>query len=1162
MPEPPRLSKRTPELQVVENTLPSPAVRYAELHCKTNFSFLEGASHPDELVQTAANQGYTALAITDRNSLAGVVRAHVAAKEVGLKLLIGSEVTPGDAPPVVLLATDRQAYGRLTRLLTVGRRRAPKGECFLSFGDIAQYQEGLLACVLTSGIGTHVAPALRRYREIFGDRCYAFAERHLGCNDELQIARLLAASHETGVPLIAGNDVHYHVRDRRYLQDVLTAIRHRCEVGQLGHRMFPNSERYLKSIPQMQKLFAMCPEIVQRTAEVADRCTFSLDELRYEYPKELGPPGVPPLQYLKQLTWEGAAQRYPDGVPARVKELILHEFELIEDLRYEAYFLTVWDLVRFAREQNILCQGRGSAANSVVCYCLGVTSVDPQEIDVLFERFISRARNEAPDIDVDFEHERREEVLQYLYNKYGRERAGLAATVITYRGRSAAQDVCKALGFSADRATQISQAMGMWETPGVFEERIKECGLNPTAPMTRRLVKLIKEIYGFPRHLSQHVGGMVMTRGPLCEMVVIENAAMADRTVVQWDKDDLEALGILKVDCLCLGMLTAIRKCFKFLEHHYDRKLELETIPGDEEPASCDPVYDMICRADTVGVFQIESRAQMSMLPRLRPERFYDLVVEVAIVRPGPIQGNMVHPYLKNREKFKRTGETPEYPSDEIKQVLQKTYGVPIFQEQAMRLAVVAGGFSLEEADQLRRAMGKWRKAGLIEAFQIKLINGIVSNGYSEEFAERLFKQICGFGDYGFPESHAASFARLTYISCWLKCYYPAAYTASILNSLPMGFYAPAQLVADVRRHGVEVRAVDVNFSDWDCTLERVRELKEERVKEPKSQTPVTSPPFGGEVGLSGPGEGEAHTQQPEHTTNPEPDPLPRLRPPPLPQAGEVTDVVRRIDSDHNSAQGSPHSSASVPGASARPLTPGELNETHAIRLGFRMISGIPAAAVETIVASRQFGPFTSFDNFVQRTQLSGSIIKKLSRADVFGSLNLNRRDALWEALPDQMQEPLLKDAEPPQAEVELPEMSPCDSVVADYNTVGLSLRGHPFEFIRPLLSMRNLRTANELPTLPVDRSYRVAGLVIGRQRPQTAKGVTFVTLEDETGSMNLIVWPDVWEKHRAIAEHARILMVTGKLQRENEVIHVVVERLEDISHTLGQIKAQSRDFR
>ena len=891
MPEPPRLSKRTPELQVLEHTLPLPAVRYAELHCKTNFSFLEGASHPDELVQTAANQGYTALAITDRNSLAGVVRAHVAAKEVGLKLLIGSEVTPSDAPPVVLLATDRQAYGRLTRLLTVGRRRAPKGECFLSFSDIAQYQEGLLACVLTSGIGTHVAPALLRYREVFGDRCYAFAERHLGCNDELQIERLLAASRETGVPLVAGNDVHYHVRDRRYLQDVLTAIRHRCEVGQLGHRMFPNSERYLKSIPQMQKLFAMCPEIVQRTAEVADRCTFSLDELRYEYPEELGPPGVPPLQYLKQLTWEGAAQRYPDGVPARVKELILHEFELIEDLRYEAYFLTVWDLVRFAREQNILCQGRGSAANSVVCYCLGVTSVDPQEIDVLFERFISRARNEAPDIDVDFEHERREEVLQYLYNKYGRERAGLAATVITYRGRSAAQDVCKAMGFSADRATQISQAMGMWETPGVFEERIKECGLNPEAPMTRRLVKLIKEIYGFPRHLSQHVGGMVMTRGPLCEMVVIENAAMADRTVVQWDKDDLEALGILKVDCLCLGMLTAIRKCFKFLEHHYDRKLELETIPGDEEPASCRPVYDMICRADTVGVFQIESRAQMSMLPRLRPERFYDLVVEVAIVRPGPIQGNMVHPYLKNREKFKRTGETPEYPSDEIKQVLQKTYGVPIFQEQAMRLAVVAGGFSLEEADQLRRAMGKWRKAGLIEAFQIKLINGIVSNGYSEEFAERLFKQICGFGDYGFPESHAASFARLTYISCWLKCYYPAAYTASILNSLPMGFYAPAQLVADVRRHGVEVRAVDVNFSDWDCTLERVRGLKDGRVKEPKSQTSVTSPPFGGEVGLSGPGEGVAHTQQPEHQTNPESGPLPRLRPRPLPQAGEVTDA-------------------------------------------------------------------------------------------------------------------------------------------------------------------------------------------------------------------------------------------------------------------------------
>ena len=1171
MPDPPRLSKRIPELQAVEQpALPARSARYAELRCKTNFSFLEGASHPDELVQTAAARGHSALAITDRNSLAGVVRAHVAAKEVGLKLLIGTECTPGDAPPVVLLATDRKSYGRLTRLLTVGRRRAPKGECLLTFDDIVQHEQGLLACVITSGIGTMLTSALQRYKNVFGDRCYAIAERHLGCNDELQIARLLAASRETGVPLVAANDVHYHVRDRRYLQDVLTAIRHRCEVGQLGHRMFPNSERYIKSIAQMHKLFAQCPEIVERAAEVADRCTFSLDELRYEYPEELGPPGVSSLDYLKKLTWEGARERYPEGVPDRVRELILHEFELIEDLRYEAYFLTVWDLVRFAREKNILCQGRGSAANSVVCFCLGVTSVDPTEIDVLFERFISRARNEAPDIDVDFEHERREEVLQYLYNKYGRDRAGLAATVITYRGRSAAQDVCKALGFSVDRAQQVSQAMGMWETPGVFEERIKECGLNPDAPMTRRLVKLIKEIYGFPRHLSQHVGGMVMTNGPLCEMVPIENAAMTDRTVVQWDKDDLEALGILKVDCLCLGMLTAIRKCFAFIERHYDCSLALETIPGDEDRNSSDPVYDMICRADTVGVFQIESRAQMSMLPRLRPERFYDLVVEVAIVRPGPIQGNMVHPYLKNRERFKRTGELPDYPSEEIKNVLQKTYGVPIFQEQAMRLAVVAGGFSLEEADQLRRAMGKWRKAGLIEAFQKKLIEGIVSNGYSEEFAERLFKQICGFGDYGFPESHAASFARLTWISCWLKCYYPAAYTASILNSLPMGFYAPAQLVADVRRHDVEVRAVDVNHSDWDCTLEKC-EVSSPAIapvmsRAIKDQNLRCDPPT---------------TELPSRKS-----PLPREKASPTStsaaaERGDTSNSQHASDTANKTSCGSLTPDESLPCvtevarggegastqqaptmASARLRTPGERDENHAIRLGFRMISGIPAAAVETIVASRQFGPFTSFDNFVQRTRLGGAVLKKLSRADVFGSLNMTRRDALWEALPDQSTAPLLEDAEPPKLDVELPEMSPCDSVVADYNTVGLSLRGHPFQFIRPLLEMRNLSKAEELPALPVDRTYRVAGLVIGRQRPQTAKGVTFVTLEDETGSMNLIIWPDVWEKHRSIAEHSRILLVSGKLQRENEVIHVVVDRLEDISHTLGQIKAQSRDFR
>ncbi|MFK7822314.1 MAG: error-prone DNA polymerase, partial [Planctomycetaceae bacterium] len=921
MPDPPRLSKRVPDLQsVTETALPPPTLRYAELHCKTNFSFLEGASHPDELVQTAASHGYSALAVTDRNSLAGVVRAHVAAKEVGLKLLVGAEVTPADASPVVLLATDRKSYGRLARLLTTGRRRAPKGECLLMFDDLVQHEQGLLACVITSGIGTDVASTLTRYKNIFGDRTYALAERHLGCHDELHLQRLVHASNQTDVPLVAGNDVHYHVRDRSQLQDVVTAIRHGCEVGQLGHRMFPNSERYLKPIAQMQKLFADHPSILQRTTEVADRCTFSLDELRYEYPEELGPPGMPPLDYLKQLTWEGANERYPDGVPERVQKLILHEFELIQDLHYEAYFLTVWDLVRFARSRDILCQGRGSAANSVVCFCLGVTSVDPNEVDVLFERFISRARNEAPDIDVDFEHERREEVLQYLYNKYGRDRAGLAATVITYRGRSAAQDLCKALGFSTDRALQVSQAMGMWETPGVFAERIKESGLNPDAPTTQRLVRLIREIYGFPRHLSQHVGGMVMTNGPLCEMVPIENAAMADRTVVQWDKDDLEALGILKVDCLCLGMLTAIRKCFTFLERHYDRNLGLESIPGDETPESSNPVYDMICRADTIGVFQIESRAQMSMLPRLRPERFYDLVVEVAIVRPGPIQGNMVHPYLKNREKFKRTGETPDYPSDEIKQVLHKTYGVPIFQEQAMRLAVVAGGFSLEEADQLRRAMGKWRKAGLIEKFQKKLIEGIVNNGYEEEFAERLFKQICGFGDYGFPESHAASFARLTWISCWLKCYYPAAYTASILNSLPMGFYAPAQLVADVRRHGVEVRPVDVNFSDWNCTLERNRK-------------------DGGPKPNSGKTQSGKQVRYDAATAG-----VPR----PLSLRGSAALLK-----------------AEVTTADVSTRTPGELAETHAIRLGFRMISGISESAIEAIVSSRQFGPFTSFENFV-----------------------------------------------------------------------------------------------------------------------------------------------------------------------------------------------------
>ncbi len=809
-------------------------MHYAELHCKTNFSFLEGASHPDELVRQAAELRYRALAVTDRNGLAGVVRAHIAAKEAGLPLVIGAEITPSDAPPVVLWATNQASYGRLCRLITRGRRQAPKGECALTLNDIAEFSQGLIAgvaeaqgarregrelvrCPLSVVRSKKATDNGRRttdiltYREIFGERCYLLAELVRGADDRGRLAELQRISREVGIPLVAAGDVHYHVPGRMVLHDVLTAIRHGTTVAAAeGTLLFPNAERHLRPVEEIRALFADAPDALARTIEIAERCTFSLDELRYEYPTELAPEGQTPLAYLTQLTWQGAAERYPGGVPEKIVKQLEYELALIGELHYESYFLTVWDLVRFARSRNILCQGRGSAANSAVCFCLGVTSVDPATSDLLFERFLSRERNEAPDIDVDFEHERREEVLQYVYEKYGRERAGLAATVITYCSRSAIRDVGKALGLSLDRVDALAKHVEGYTHEPKLTRRCREVGVDPASDLGRRLIYCVNEIIGFPRHLSQHVGGMVMTEGPLCEMVPIENAAMEDRTVIEWDKDDLDELGILKVDCLCLGMLTAIHKCFDLVREHHGRELTLATIPADDAA-----VYDMICRADTIGVFQIESRAQMSMLPRLRPRCYYDLVIEVAIVRPGPIQGNMVHPYLR-----RRAGEEPEtYPNDAIRKVLEKTLGVPIFQEQAMRLAVVAAGFTPGEADQLRRAMAAWRRPGLIEQFRQKLLAGMRANNLPEKFAQRIYQQIEGFGEYGFPESHAASFALLVYASAWLKHYYPGAFAAAIINSQPMGFYQPAQLVRDARDHGVAVRGVDVNWSGWDCTL-------------------------------------------------------------------------------------------------------------------------------------------------------------------------------------------------------------------------------------------------------------------------------------------------------------------------------------------------------
>jgi error-prone DNA polymerase len=1054
MPELPIPPKRVPPLPEHRLAKDGQDVPYAELHCRTNFSFLEGASHADELVARSSELGHFALAVTDRNSVAGIVRAHVAAKEAGLKLLIGAEITPVDASPVLFWAIDRRGYAHLARLITRGRRAAPKGECCCRFDDLADLAGGLLAGVLLSQANTD---NLLRYREVFVDRCYAVAELHRGPEDYHCLDRYLLLAEKVGMPLVAANDVHYHVPDRRPLQDVLSAIRLGCTVAELGQHRFANGERHLKSAKEMLKLFSGHPDVVCRTAEVAQRCTFSLDELRYEYPEELCPQGTTAFQYLTDLTWQGAAERYPAGIPPKVHDLLEHELRLIQELRYEAFFLTVWDLVRFARSRDILCQGRGSAANSAVCFCLGVTSVDPERIDILFERFVSKERNEAPDIDVDFEHERREEVLQYLYNKYGRERAGMTAEVITYRPRSAVRDVGKALGLSLDCVDSLAKALEHHNHDlDNLPERFVEAGFDPGSRIAQQLVQLTHQLVGFPRHLSQHVGGMVITQGPLCELVPIENAAMPNRTVVQWDKDDLDALGILKVDVLALGMLTAIRKCLDLIaQWHGTPRLTLAAIPP-EDPA----VYNMIQKADTMGVFQIESRAQMSMLPRLQPRSYYDLVIEVAIVRPGPIQGDMVHPYLR-----RRCGVEPvTYPDERIKAVVEKTLGVPLFQEQAMRLAVVAAGFTPGEADQLRRAMGAWRRRGVMEKFRQKLLDGMQANGYSAEFADRLFRQIQGFGDYGFPESHAASFALLVYVSSWLKCYHPAAFAAALINSQPMGFYAPAQLINDARKHGVEALPIDINSSAWDCRLEASAE---------------------------------------------------------------------------NEKAGAP-----------------------ALRLGFRLIKGFSKTHADRIEAHQSTARFSSFEDFAGRTRLPRPALKQLARASTFASVGLSRRDALWLALPERDVMPLFEAAEDQETSVCLPPMSALHETLADYGTVGLTLRKHPMFFLRSMLNKLNIVQASDLTKVANGSKLKVAGVVLMRQRPSTAKGVTFVTLEDETGMINLVVWQAVWERHRRVAYTSAILVVDGTLQQEAGVIHVIAETLEDISSRLADLMVRSRDFR
>ena len=1067
---------------------------YAELHCRSNFSFLSGASQPEELVLRAQALGYVALAITDVCSLAGIVRAHLAARDAGLPLIVGSEFELGCGLRLVLLATDRASYGNLCQLVTRGRRQATKGDYAVGRDDVAAFADGLLALWVPPDRPLRAPPdpdaalveAGRWVAATFPRRSWLAVELFAGAGDRFRLARSAALARSCGLPQVAAGDVHMHVRSRRALQDTLTAIRLGTPLAECGYALFPNGERHLRS---RERLACVYPsELLEATLAVAARCRFSLAELRYEYPEEIVPPGTTPAAHLAALVEAGLRQRYPaQGAPDAVRALVAHELSLIAELGYEPYFLTVHDIVAFARGRDILCQGRGSAANSAVCYALGITEVDPARSSMLFERFISRERNEPPDIDVDFEHQRREEVIQYIYAKYGRDRAALAATLITYRPKSAVRDVGKALGLDLAQVDRLTRAFAWWDGRHVLAERIREAGFEPDNPVLVRLVKLANALLGFPRHLSQHVGGFVIARDLIERMVPVENAAMPERTVIQWDKDDLDAMGLLKVDCLALGMLSAIRRALALIGQRRGRPLSMQDIPAEDAE-----VYRMIQAADTVGVFQIESRAQQSMLPRLKPACFYDLVIEVAIVRPGPIQGGMVHPYLRRRQGL----EPVTYPSAAVESVLARTLGVPIFQEQVMQLAIVAAGFTPGEADQLRRSMAAWRRKGGLEKFEQRLVDGMAARGLSEAFARQVYQQILGFGEYGFPESHSASFALLVYVSAWLKRYEPAAFCAALLNSLPMGFYAPAQLVADARRHGVEVRPADVTASEWDCTLEsRVR------------------------LDFS--------------------------------DAGPIA-VSSQLGSE-------PHFPCERSSSSS--VDEGKCGSDPNLRLGLRMIGGLSESAAQRIVAARSEHAFTDVADLAQRAALDRRDLACLADAGALAALAGHRHGAVWEVAGVERLPPLLAGSRFDEAAPELPAPTEGEDIVADYRTVGLTLRRHPLALLRDRLARRRLLTSAEIGEAPHGRIVRTAGLVIGRQRPDTASGVVFVTLEDETGATNVIVWRDVSDRQRRELLGARLLAVFGRVEREGTVVHLIAGRLVDLSPLLGRLAAKSRDF-
>jgi len=1010
---------------------------YAELHCLSCYSFLRGASSPEELVHRADELGYSALAITDECSVAGIVRAHVAAKDLKMKLVIGSEFMLVDGLKLALLVEDLRGYEALCELITKARRAAPKGEYRIERADFRNL-EGLSAMWLPGTDSRNHASDANWVAATFPERAWIGVEIHRGSDDAARIEALEAIGRETGMRCVAAGDVHMHVRGRKKLQDVMSAVRLKCTLAEAGRRLQPNSERYLRPIGRIS---AICPPaLLAATQDLASRCRFSLDEIKYEYPEELVPAGETPTTHLRHLTYEGLERRYPDGAPESVVKTVEHELGLIREMQYEPFFLTVQDIVNFARSKEILCQGRGSAANSAVCYCLGITEVDPGRMSVLFERFISKERNEPPDIDVDFEHQRREEVIQYIYGKYGRERAALTAVVITYQPRSALRDVGKALGLSLDQVDMLTASMAWWDNREALGKRLAESGFDLSNRVIHEVIMLTQQLVGFPRHLSQHPGGFVIDNRRLSRLVPVENATMEDRTVIQWDKDDLDAMGLLKVDVLGLGMLSCIRRALNMVGKR------MQDVPA-EDPK----VYAMIQRADTIGVFQIESRAQMSMLPRLKPTCFYDLVIEVAIVRPGPIMGGMVHPYLRRREG----NEAVTYASEEVKKVLERTLGVSIFQEQVMQLAVVAAGFTAGEADKLRRAMAAWRRRGGIEPFRDKLIDGMLERGYELAYAEQIFQQIQGFGEYGFPESHAASFALLVYVSSWLKCHEPAAFACALLNSQPMGFYSASSITQDAKRHGVALLPADVQQSDADCKLE-----------------------------------------------------------------------------DRNT-----------------------------LRLGLGMIKGLRADAAQRLVAARNAGGrFLSTEDLARRAGLDRSDLSALAAADALASLSGHRREALWETLA--VDEPTRLSL--PSVVVPPPKLgAPTEGqeIVGDYDTMGLTLRRHPLALLRGKLARRRIRSAEEVGNSRNGQLIRTAGIVTCRQRPATASGVIFVTLEDETGHVNLIVWNDLAERQRRELLGSRLLAVQGEVQRQGLVVHVLARNLEDLSPMLGRLATSSHDF-